>query len=111
MKQHGENVLFDEEIAKAVKSKGAMVESIGNSNEEEMSKDEPKMSHTEGLKAVESAIPYIEQHEASARDISFLRRLHDNAAHNRAKCERQMKINFFQSKLCDLFIFLFVFIV
>lgn len=57
-----------------------------------------KMSHSEGLKAVEGALCYFEQQGASAMDILFLRRLRDEAARRRTQCEKQLSITSFFSK-------------
>ncbi|GFW50531.1 hypothetical protein TNCV_2888341 [Trichonephila clavipes] len=40
----------------------------------------PKLSHSEGLKAVETTLSYFEQQGASVMDLLFLRRLRDEAA-------------------------------
>ncbi|GFU95777.1 hypothetical protein TNCV_3646591, partial [Trichonephila clavipes] len=39
----------------------------------------PKISHSEGLKVIETAFQHFERHEPSVMDIVFLRRLRDEA--------------------------------
>ncbi|GFR09827.1 jerky protein homolog-like [Trichonephila clavata] len=49
----------------------------------------PKISHSEGLKAVETTLQYFEQQGASVMDLMFLRRLRDEAAKRTVQYEKQ----------------------
>lgn len=89
--------LGDSEIVLAVTEKDRIED--GSEDEDGDDVAEEKMSHSDGLQAVEGALRYFEQHGASAADILFLRRLRDDAAHRRSQSEKQSKITrFFPSQ-------------
>lgn len=93
-----ERLLSDDEIVTIVLEEKH--EETDSESEDPINNEEQhKMSHSEGLKAVEGALQYFEQQGASPMDILFLRRLRDEAAKKRAQCEKQTSIvNFFVKK-------------
>ncbi|GFU95776.1 hypothetical protein TNCV_697781 [Trichonephila clavipes] len=59
----------------------------------------PKISHSEGLKVIETAFQHFERHEPSVMDIVFLRRLRDEATKCRVLYGREYNItNFFKKR-------------
>ncbi|GFT91451.1 hypothetical protein TNCV_4286061 [Trichonephila clavipes] len=57
-----------------------------------------KISHSEGIKAVETTLQYFAQQGASVMDLLFLRRLYDEAANTRVHGKLQDNMHFFKKK-------------
>lgn len=90
-----EDIMNDAEIIAAVIVNEQMPENDEDIDDEDITVQTPKISHSEGLKAVETALQYFEQQGASVMDLLFLRRLRDEAAKRRAQCEKQQDITHF----------------
>jgi hypothetical protein len=57
------------------------------------------ISHTEGLEALERALPYVEQHsKAKPTDVIFMKRWRDIAASSRRSTLYQKKVTEFVKK-------------
>ncbi|GFT93002.1 hypothetical protein TNCV_2500221 [Trichonephila clavipes] len=57
----------------------------------------PKLSHSEGVKAVETILRYFEQ-GASIMDLPCLRHLREEASKRRVQCRKQQGITHFLKK-------------
>ncbi|XP_023231971.1 jerky protein homolog-like [Centruroides sculpturatus] len=93
-----QNIMSNAEIIAAVTVNEKMLENNEDVDVEDSTVQAPKISHSEGLKAVETALQYFEQQGASVMDLLFLRRLRDEAAKRRVQCRRQQDITHFFKK-------------
>lgn len=67
-----------------------------NENFEEMEDEVPKISDTEGMKALEISLAYVEQQpNATASDVLLIKRWRDIAARNRGSMLKQTRIDSF----------------
>ena len=95
-------LLGDGEIVALVKENEDKNEDESEDEEMEDNGKVKKMTHSEGLKAAEGMLRYLEEQGASAMDILFLRRLRDEAARRRNECERQSSITRFSLSLIHI---------
>lgn len=97
-----EDEMTDQELIESV-CKNANEISSDDDDEVECTDNIPvKMSHSEGLEALEKALTYVEQQEnATAADVLLIKRWRDIAAKNRSSAKRvQLKItSFLNSKV------------
>lgn len=82
------NEFSDEDFVNAIREKTADKK---DSSDEETST--PRMTHTDGLNALETALKYVEQQpEAQAHDLLLIKRWRDIAARKRLDCRKQKSI-------------------
>ncbi|XP_066145521.1 jerky protein homolog-like isoform X1 [Euwallacea fornicatus] len=78
-----EDVMTDQELIKSVSQNTDEVDS-DNDDDCEVEAIPIKMSHSEGLKALEKALNYVEQEKAIAADVLLIQQCRDIAAKNRS---------------------------
>ena len=93
--------MSDAEIIAAVTVNEKMLKKDEDVDVEDSTVQAPKISHSEGLKAVETTLQYFEQQGASVLDLLFLRRLRDEAAKRRVQCGTQQDITHFFKKIAS----------
>jgi hypothetical protein len=103
--QNEEQQLTDNDTVDLVNHAG---DDLEDDNEGPEKADQMKMSHSEGLNSIETALAYVEQQrEVTATDVLLLRRWHDLAAKKRKVAQKQITItNFLKNTLFHLQIYI-----